>query len=59
MCLYAALSGSPVYYAQPKVYRPDYSVGIAKSNGAEQIFAYWIKHDTKSLFAIPADRQAH
>lgn len=31
MCLYAIKFGSPVYYTQPSVYNPDYSVGIGAS----------------------------
>jgi hypothetical protein len=57
MCLYSTLSGSPVYYAQPKVYRPDYSQGVAKVNGADHILAYWIKHDGQSLFDLPLHRR--
>jgi hypothetical protein len=58
MCLYSTLTGSPVYYAQPKTYRPDYSLGIAKSRGEDQIFAYWIKHGAQSLFEVPIPRSA-
>jgi hypothetical protein len=58
MCLYSILTGSPVYYAQPKVYRPDYSLGIAKSRGEDQILAYWIKHGAQSLFDVPIARKA-
>ena len=58
MCLYSILTGSPVYYAQPKTYRPDYSLGIAKSRGEDQIFAYRIRHGAKSLFDVPVNRRA-
>jgi len=58
MCLYSILTGSPVYYAQPKVYRPDYSLGIAKSRGEDQVLAYWIKHGAHRLFDVPIARKA-
>ncbi len=53
MCLYATLTGCPVYYAQPKVYRPNYSIGVARVDGNPAINGYWIKHEGRSLYALP------
>ena len=50
MCLYATLTGSEVYYAQPTVYRHDYSIGVAQSAGAPSIFAYWIRMNGKNFY---------
>ena len=43
MCIYATLNECPVIYTQPVVYRPDYSIGIAKSNGAPITKLYCLK----------------
>lgn len=57
MCLYATMTGSPVYYAQPKIYLPNYSIGIGKIGGLPKIYAYWIKHDGKNLYDLPDGRK--
>jgi hypothetical protein len=46
MCLYAAQTGMPVYYSQPKTYSPSYSSGIG------EIFGYWVKHEGQNLYTI-------
>jgi hypothetical protein len=47
MCILASQSPNfPVYYAQPKSYAIDYSTG------SETIYAYWIKHSGKNLYAL-------
>ena len=56
MCLYASLTGSPVYYAQPKIYRPDYSLGVGRIDGVDAIYAYWIKHRNQKFFQLPSGR---
>jgi len=33
MCLYAIQADSPVFYTQPRVYHPDYTIGIGESWG--------------------------
>jgi len=58
MCLYATLTGSPVYYAQPKIYRPDYSIGVCTKAGQQQITGYWIKHEGANLFTLPPHRSS-
>lgn len=47
MCLLASSTdGHPVYYAQPKTYAVDYSLGYEKT------FAYWIKHRGINLYSL-------
>ena len=43
MCLYAIQKDSAVYYPQPTVYHPDYSIGIKNNEPSEAVNAYWIK----------------
>jgi hypothetical protein len=45
MCIYAAQTGMPVYYSQPKTYAPGYSTGISK------VLGYWVKHGGTNLYA--------
>lgn len=53
MCLFATLSNSPVYYAQPKWYEPDYTKSAqVDDQGCVDITAYWIKHDGESLYSF-------
>lgn len=52
MCIYATLTGSPVYYSQPKVYHPDYSLGVAEKAGIPEIYGYWVKHDGVALYSV-------
>ena len=58
MCIYATITGSPVYYSQPKVYHPDYSSGVSEVNGGPEIYAYWVKFDGSQLYCLPADRSS-
>lgn len=47
MCLLAAQTDRhPVYYAQPRTYALNYSLGY------ETTYAYWIKHQGTNLYAI-------
>ena len=42
MCMYALRNQSPVLYTQPRVYHPDYTVGVGKA------WAYCLKYETRS-----------
>ena len=44
MCLYALRNEAPVYYTQPRVYHPDYTVGIGKSWG------YCLRYQKRAFF---------
>lgn len=52
MCLYAAQLDSAVHYPQPDGYHPDYSMGIARTNGKSCVNAYWIKHNGENLYDV-------
>ena len=53
MCIYATLTGSPVYYAQPKWYSPNYTIGPElNAQGEPMIHAYWIKHRSELLYQL-------
>lgn len=52
MCLYAIQKGSAIYYPQPTVYHPEYSIGIRGNDPANAISAYWIKHEGENLYEI-------
>ena len=52
MCLFASQRQCPVYYPQPRIYRPDYSQGVGEADGKRAVFAYWIKHKGESLYRI-------
>lgn len=55
MCLYAVSSKvgtSPpaVYYTQPRVYNPDYSIGVAMVSGKPRIYAYCLRINGVNLY---------
>jgi hypothetical protein len=52
MALFAQLSHSPVYYTQPRVYNPDYSVGIRILDGQPEIYAYCVRLDGRNLYEL-------
>lgn len=54
MCIFATLTDSPVYYAQPKWYYPDYTTGPdTDDSGLPKISGHWIKHSGKLLYECP------
>lgn len=52
IAIYAALTGSPVYYTQPRVYHPDYSKGVQYTNSHPDVYAYCLKLNGSNLFSI-------
>lgn len=52
MAIYATLTGSPVYYTQPRVYHPNYSKGISHKNSRPEIYAYCLRLDGKNLYSV-------
>lgn len=52
MCLYASYRDCSIYYPQPRIYHPDYSQGVRVIDGKPAVWAYWIKHDGKSLYKV-------
>ena len=52
MCLYAIQNNSAVYYPQPTVYHPEYSLGIRNNDPRSAVNAYWIKHEGENLYSV-------
>lgn len=54
MGIYATLTQCPVYYTQPRVYNPNYSVGIKRCSGGPEIYGYCVKLQGKDFYRLPA-----
>jgi hypothetical protein len=52
MCLFAILSGSPVYYTQPQTYHPEYSIGVKEVGGFPLSYAYCIRLNGRDLYSL-------
>ena len=52
MCLFAVRTNSEVFYTQPAVYNPKYSIGIAKKNGIADVQAFAIRLDGIEFYTI-------
>lgn len=52
MCLFACITGSPVYYTQPRVYSPEYSSGVKVVDNNPQIFTYCIKINKNTIYSL-------
>jgi hypothetical protein len=52
MCMFAVLTESEVFYTQPTVYHPDYSIGVSEINGVAETYAYWIRMNGRDLYSI-------
>jgi len=53
MCLYACKNtNSRVYYTQPRIYPPDYSVGIEMKEGIPNIYGYCIRINGIDLYTV-------
>lgn len=52
MAIYATLTGSPVFYTQPRVYHSDYSIGVRCKDGRPEVYAYCLKLGGRNLFQI-------
>lgn len=50
MCLFAVNHDCDVYYTQPKVYHPDYSVGINYVNNLPETYSYCVKLDGRNIY---------
>ena len=53
ICLFATRSNCSVYYPQPRIYNPRYSTGVGDIYGKSAVYAYWLKHNGKSLYSFP------
>lgn len=52
ICIFATLTESEVFYTQPTVYHPQYSVGIAMRNNVPAINAYCLRLDGQDYYAL-------
>jgi hypothetical protein len=52
MCLYARLTNSPVYYTQPTVYSPEYSVGVRSEDGNPAVYGYLVRIHGRDVFEL-------
>lgn len=54
MCVFATLTGSPVYYTQPTIYHPDYAIGVSRIDGCPETYAYCIRLNGSDYYDISA-----
>jgi hypothetical protein len=52
MCLFAIQAASVVYYTQPTVYHPDYSIGMKHWNGELAGYAYALRIDGRDVYSL-------
>jgi hypothetical protein len=52
MCLFATVTNSSVYYAQPRTYNPLYSQGVAIQNEKRLCYAYALKLGGRALYGV-------
>jgi hypothetical protein len=52
MCLFASLAGHVVYYTQPTVYNPDYSMGIKTWDGTVAAYAYALRLNGANTYTL-------
>lgn len=50
MAILATKYEFPVFYTQPRVYNPDYSIGVAQREGLPQVTGYLIKYEGASYY---------
>lgn len=53
MALIANLAEWPVYYTQPRVYHPNYSIGIQRADGIPITYGYCIRLGKQDLYTLP------
>lgn len=52
MCLFACLTNCEVFYTQPSVYHPDYTLGVAMRDGLPEVYAYSVRIDGRNLYQL-------
>lgn len=53
MCLFATLTESAVYYTQPTVYHPNYSMGVGTIDGKPAVYSYLVRYAGHDYFSMP------
>jgi hypothetical protein len=51
MALHSIKSGSEMMYTQPKVYHPDYSIGIKQIRGEHEVYGYCIRLNGTDIYS--------
>jgi hypothetical protein len=53
MAIYATITSSPVFYTQPRVYHPDYSIGIKiDADGHPLVYGYCLKLNSRNVYQL-------
>lgn len=52
ICIFATLTDSEVFFNQPTVYHPDYSVGVAENSGRPETFGYAVRLQGRDYYQI-------
>lgn len=52
MCIFASLGNCEVFYTQPSVYHPDYSIGLADKNGNPEVYGYCVRIAGRDFFSL-------
>lgn len=52
ICIFATLTESQVFYTQPSVYHPDYSIGVSRIDGIPETYAYYLRIDGRDIFRL-------
>lgn len=52
MCVFATLTNSQVFYCQPTVYHPDYSLGVSMIAGRPEIYAYCLRLAGRNFYTL-------
>jgi len=56
MCIFATLTGSPVFYTQPTAYHPDYSLGVSTIDGQPEIYGYCLRLAGNDFYSLPSTK---
>lgn len=52
MCIYATITNSAVYYSQPRVYNPEYTIGVKYVDECPLIYAYCLRIGDKNFYSV-------
>lgn len=52
MCIFATIANAEVYYTQPTVYHPDYTIGVAQKGGHPEVYGYLLRVDGRDLYTM-------
>ena len=52
MCIFATLADCEVFYTQPSVYHPDYSLGTSFIDGSPEVYGYCLRIAGRDLYSL-------